>query len=210
MKEIITDIEALDVRSEEIDTRKDGNLVRTINVQLKEVIREKNLVGLSAIQIGYDKRIFCINFNGDVRCFVNPIITSTKGFQLSRETSESLPGKTYIRPRNNDIKVMYQTPLGKTESRELVGLAAIVFQRQLDYLDGLLLCDVGLEIDEDFDKATDEEKEQLISAYLDSLDVKRKQVAEEIAADKDLKQIDDAITFMESVQKGDVEFTTAV
>lgn len=208
MKEIITDVNELAVRSDEIDTRKEGNLVRAINVELKEVIRANNLVGLSAIQIGYDKRLFCINFNGDVRCFVNPIITQRKGFQLARETTESLPGKTYIRPRNNDIKVMYQTPLGKTESRELVGLAAIVFQRQLDYLDGLLLCDVGLEIDSDFDEATDEEREQLISAYLDSIDVKRKQIEEEINTDKDLKQLNDAITFIENVQKGEVEFTT--
>lgn len=207
MKDIITDVDALNVRSDEIDPAKEGNLLRTINVQLKEVIRDKNLLGLSAIQIGYDKRMFCINFAGDIRCFVNPIITKAKGFQLSRETTESIPGKIFIRPRNNDITVMYQTPLGKIESKQLVGLAAIVFQRQLDYLDGLLLSDIGLEIDQDFDEATDEEREQLISAYLESLDMKRKEVEKEIAEDESLSEINNAITFIESVQKGEVEFT---
>ena len=203
--DIITDIEKLSVRADEVDVRKDNKEVREITVALKDTIREHKTLSLSAPQIGFDKRIFVINFNGDLRTFVNPVITNIKGFELSRETCSSLPGKTFIRPRHNDIQVMYQTPLGKIESKRFMGAAAKVFQHQIDHLDGLLLSDIGLEIDEMFDNATEEERQQVINMYLDSLDIKQKEINKEIQEDKTLKQISDGIDFMTKVQKGEVQ-----
>ena len=81
----------------------------------------------------------------------------------------------------------------------------MVFQHCIDHLDGLLLCDVGLEITPEFDKASDEEKEELIKLYMDSLDIKRKELEKEIEGDKDLKQLSDAIDFLESVKKGETD-----
>ena len=100
--------------------------------------------------------------------------------------------------------------LGKTESRKIVGLAAYVFQHELDHLDGLTLADIGLEVGEDFDKATDEERNEVINAYLDSLDIKQKQLEKEIEEDEDLKQTANAIKFMEAVQKGEVKLDDRV
>lgn len=206
MKEIITDVNLLSERCEEVDVRKENELVREITLELKNTLREhKDGVGLAASQIGYNKRIFVINFNGDYRTFVNPIITQVKGLTLSKEGCLSLPGKQYLRPRHNDIQVIYQTPLGKTESKKLVGLAAEVFQHEIDHLDGLLLSDVGMEIPENFDSLTDDEKTQLIKEYMESLDLKQKEMKEEIKEDKDLKQMSDAIDFMEGVATGKVQ-----
>ena len=206
VKEIITDLEKLSDRCDEIDVRKENQLMRDIILDLKQTLRENPTgVGLAANQIGYDKRIFIINFNGDIRTFINPVISQVKGFTLNRESCLSLPGKSFIRPRHNEIMVIYQTPLGKTESRKIVGLAAYVFQHELDHLDGLTLADIGLEIGEDFDKATDEERNEVINAYLDSLDIKQKQLEEEIEEDEDLKQTSNAIKFMEALQKGEIE-----
>ena len=172
---------------------------------LKNAVREHNLLSLSANQIGFDKRIFVINFNGTIRTFVNPVITQVKGFELSRETCSSIPDKTFIRPRHNDIQVMYQTPLGKIESKRFMGAAAKVFQHEMDHLDGLLLSDIGLEIDELFDKATDEERQEVINMYIDSLDIKQKEIDKEIEDDEELKKISDGIDFMTKVQKGEVQ-----
>ena len=97
------------------------------------------------------------------------------------------------------------TPLGKIESRKMFGLAAIVFQHHIDHLNGLLLSDVGLEIDEAFDNATDDEREEVINAYLDSLDLHRKELAEEIASNEDLSKMNNAINFLEKVQNGEIE-----
>jgi hypothetical protein len=39
--------------------------------------------------------------------------------------------------------------------------------------------------------------------YLESLDIKRKELEKEIEEDPELKQVSDAIDFLESVQKGE-------
>lgn len=211
MKEIITDLEKLNDRCDEIDTRKENNEMREIILALKDTLRNnKDGVGLAAPQIGYNKRIFVINFNGDLRTFINPIITQAKGLTLSREGCLSLPGKTFIRPRNTEINVLYQTPLGKSESRKLVGLAANVFQHELDHLDGITLVDIGLEIDEAFDKATEEEKAQIIEMYMDSLDIKKKAADTEIQNSDELKQTNAAIDFMAKLQTGKIELDDSI
>lgn len=205
MKEIILDEEKLSDFAEEIDTRKDNKEIRDIVLELKEIVREKKLNGLSAPQIGYNKRIFVINFNGDIRTFINPILSKFRGMEFSRETCSSIPDKTFIRLRYNDIDIMYQTPLGKIESRRLVGLAAKVFQHQLDHLDGLLLTDVALEIDDDFINASDEDQEKILNMYLDSLDLRQKEIDKEIKEDEDLSKIAEGMKFMEGVAKGEIE-----
>jgi hypothetical protein len=100
---------------------------------------------------------------------------------------------------------MYQTPLGKIESKQLMGAAAKVFQHCLDHLDGLLLSDIGLEVDEMFDNATEEERAEVLNMYLDSLDIKQKEIDKEIQEDEELKQIAEGIDFIEKVQKGEVQ-----
>lgn len=206
IKEIITDLNQLSERADEIDVRKENNEMREIILDLKQTLREhKNGVGLAAPQIGYNKRIFVVNFNGDIRSFINPVITQAKGLTINREGCLSLPGKEYLRPRNTEITVIYQTPLGKTESRKIFGMAAFVFQHELDHLDGITLADIGLQLDDNFDKASDEEKNELIKAYMDSLDIKQKDAEKEIEENPQLKQQADAIKFMEALQKGEVE-----
>ena len=52
---------------------------------------------------------------------------------------------------------------------------------------------------------TEEEREELINAYLDSLDLRQKDVEKQISEDKELKQTADAINFMEKVQSGEID-----
>ena len=209
IKDILTienDEVKLSERSMEIDTKNQAIEMREIVSSLKATMRANDLAYLSAPAIGYQRRIFAINFNDlEIKTFINPVIASAKGLHLAKETSNSIPNKTYIRPRNTEITIMYQRPTGQPESRKLVGLAADIFQQCLDDLDGILLCDIGLEIDENWDKLTDEEKQEIIGEYLDSLDLRQKQLQKEIEDNTELKQIDDAITFMTSVYKGDTE-----
>lgn len=205
MSEILTDLDELGYRSDEIDIRKEGQEMQKIIGELKSIIREKNLKGLAAPCINHFKRIMVLNFSGDLRSFVNPVITKANGLTLSKETCECIPDKTYIRVRNNDIEITYQTPLGKIETRKFVGLAAMVAQHEIDHLDGLLLSDVGLEIDEQFENATEEERQEVINAYLDCLDVKQKQIEKEIEQDEVLQKTQKAIEFMTDLQQGKIQ-----
>ena len=207
IKEIITDESLLGSRSDEVDIKKQGQLVRQVVHAIKSTMRGLGIKSLSAPAIGLPYRIFCMDFSdSEIKTFINPIITSAEGLQLARESCHCIPGKEFIRPRNPKIKVMYQNPTGKILSTEFIGLSAVVFQHELDHLEGLLLGDVGLEIDEQWDKASDEEKQEVISAYLDALDLKQKELQQEIAEDPDLKRTSDAIEFMTKVQRGEVKF----
>lgn len=207
IKEIEKDLNKLSERCDEIDVLKQNIEVRDIVLDLKDTLRTyENGVGLAAPQIGYNKRIFVMKFaNNEYRSFINPIIVDAKGFELSREGCLSFPDKEFIRPRNNQITAIYQTPLGKTETRKFVGFAAKIFQHELDHLDGLTLPDVALELPENYDKLTDDEKEDMIRKYLDSLDVKQKEIDKEIQENENLKKVNDGIEFMQKLAKGEVQ-----
>ena len=108
-------------------------------------------------------------------------------------------------PRFGTIHVIYVTPLGKIESRKIIGRSAVVFNHCMDHLNGLLISDIGLEIDELFDNATDDERAEILKMYAESLDLRQKQLEEAIAADEELSKLDSAVDFMVSVQTGDTK-----
>ena len=206
VKDIITDELQLSERAVEIDVRTQATEMREIIKALKDTMREKGLYSLSAPAIGYNRRIFCIDFkDSEIKTFINPIIAQAKGMQLSIEKCVCIPDKEFMRPRNNDLMIIYQRPTGQIENRQIVGMSAIVFQHELDHLDGLLISDVGIEIDEDFHNATEEEQQEVINAYLDALDIKKKEIDTEINTNPELKQLSDGIDFMESVYKGETK-----
>ena len=84
-------------------------------------------------------------------------------------------------------------------------MSAFKFQHCLDHLNGMLLTDIGLEIDELFDNATDEERAEVIKMYAESLDIRQKELTQQIEQDEELKQIDDAAKFMASVHSGETQ-----
>lgn len=203
VKEIIKDSAVLSDWSTEIDTQKENKLVQEIVLALKATMRANDLQSLSAPQIGYNRRIICLRFGkDDYRTFINPAIENNSNITMSRETCSSIPDKTFIIPRFTKIKFYFTTPLGKVESGTLVGRAAFVFQHAVDHLNGSLVEDIGLEIDELFDSATEEERSEVLRMYAESLDLRQKALQEEINADTDLKQLDDAIKFITSVKDG--------
>lgn len=207
--EIITDIEKLSERSDEVAIRKDSKEIMEINRKLKATIREnKGIRGLCANQIGENKRVCVLNFNGDLVCFVNPMVSEANGVCLSQETSESLPDRKFLAVRNNDITVRYFEPNGKLNAQHLIGEAATVMQQMVDYMNGVTLEDHALEIDDDYEKATDEEKQSIVNLYLDSLDLKQKDLEKQIKENPEEKEVYDGIDFMEKVQKGEVKLTT--
>ena len=69
----------LSQRAEEIDIKTENNLMREIISALKHTIEYNNITALSAPAIGYNKRIFCIKFDTEIKTFINPIITWYKG-----------------------------------------------------------------------------------------------------------------------------------
>lgn len=191
--------------AEVIDPKREKDLVHKIIIDLKDTIRENNLVYLTAPQIGYNKRILVINFNNDLRTFINPIITKMKGFTFQQETCNSIPKKRFIVPRASSVDIIYTTPLGQYQNRTLLGLAATTIQHAIEHLDGTLISLNGLEIDDDFINASDEEKEEILKMYKESL-VGRQELADKAVKEDSLaQQTDEAINFMVGVETGEVK-----
>lgn len=209
----ITDVEELSQSSIEVDIKKDNKKIREIISELKKRMEEDNLTALSAPQIGEKYRIFCIEFtekkgkktNKSIKTFINPVVTGIRGVVVDREADVCIPDKQFIIVRNNDLSLLYQNPLGNPISQKFSGKSSAVIQIMVDHLDGVLLSDLGLEIDERFDEATEEEKNELINAYLKSLDLYKKEVDKDIDSDKDLKSMKDAINFIQSVRNGETK-----
>ena len=208
VKPIITDLVELDKlgRAEEIDPCKENKLMREIISNVKRTMRKNNLVSLSAPAIGYNKRIFCIDFSDkEIKTFINPLVTNLSGMELTREVCSSIPGKEFIRPRNSTIDIIYTTPQGMIKSNSFKGLAASVIQHEIDHLDGITLADIGLEIEDDFNTATDEEKFEIINMYLDSLDMTREDLIKDFQQDENLRQEYEADKFMEMLGQGKIK-----
>lgn len=193
-------------RAEEIDTEKENKLVREIVSKIKRTMRKNNLTSLSAPAVGYNKRIFCVDYSdNEIKTYINPVVSLREGIHLSREVCSSIPGKEYIIPRNNVINIYYQRPNGEVKIQEFKGLASNVLQHEIDHLEGITLDDMGLEIDKDFDEATDEERLEIVNMYLDSLDIMLKDVKEDIENNEELKVISDRLNFTEAVVSGKVK-----
>lgn len=204
--EKIEDEIQLGERCLEIDAKNQASELREIVKAIKDTMRAKGLNSLSAPAIGFKRRIFCIDFKDlEIKTYINPIITRADGLELTLETCSSIPGKRFMRPRNVDIDIMYQSPTGKPEGRQLIGMAAKIFQHEMDHIDGLLLSDVGVEVPDDYETWSDEQKQEFASDYLDSLDLLSKELQKEIDEDPELKEIEKATEFMTKVYKGEVQ-----
>lgn len=194
-------------RAQEIDHEKEGKLLREITSNIKRTMRKEGLISLSAPGIGYNKRVFCIDFSDkEIKSFVNPVISNAEGLQLVREQCSSIPNKEYLVPRNEIIDIIYETPTGVIKTNRFKDVAAFVFQHEIHHLDGVTLEDIGLEVDEDFNNATQEEREEIIEMYLDSLDLRQRYIEEVINSDEELKIVSDRLRFVEALAKGEIEF----
>ena len=154
-------------RAQEINREKDGKLLREITANIKKTMRKNGLTSLSAPGIGYNKRVFCIDFSDqEIKTFINPVITNAEGLQLAKEICSSIPGKEYIRPRNTTVDIIYETPTGKIKTNRFSDVAAFVIQHEIDHLECVTLEDIGLEIESDFEEATQDERNEIIKKNL--------------------------------------------
>ncbi|MFH1601556.1 MAG: peptide deformylase [Candidatus Shapirobacteria bacterium] len=142
-----------------------GLAEKKLITDLKKVIKKSRIgVGLSAPQIGVNKRVFIgqkqVFFpkEQEFSIFINPIIEKTFGRKVyplmadekgnSEEFLEGClsfpdlygPIKRYLK-----ISVSFYQPTGKgnleKQKAQLEGLGAIVFQHELDHLNGVLFVD---------------------------------------------------------------------
>ncbi|NSW73202.1 peptide deformylase [bacterium] len=132
--------------------RKVSKDVKNIDQKLSKVYNEMCIlmnnekgIGLAAPQIGINERFFISkDFSDDsdkTIIFINPEIIEAEDIVESKEGCLSIPGHYDYVKRSNRILVSYLDLSGKNEKREFLDMQSIVFQHELDHLDGILFPD---------------------------------------------------------------------
>ena len=212
---VITDLSKFEERTDEILGSKDpiGQLkeIQATIADLKNVLRnDRDNVCICAPQIGSNLRLFIVKtaetseIKGRYKVFINPIIVSSEGIHLSREINLSIPGKVFLIPRYNKVHVAYQDEMGHACSETYIGSYGEVVQQMIQMLDGITLADLGLEIDEEFDNASEKDKRTIIQMYLDSINSETSELNKEIESNEELKNLNDIIKMQTGLLTGDI------
>ena len=211
---IETDITKFADRVDEITSSVSYDTVKHTIAQLKRALYDnKDAVAICAPQIGVDLRLFVVKTSRTeadrFKIFLNPMIVSSEGLHLSRETNLSIPDKQYIIPRKDKIHVAYQNANGEVGSETYVGAYGEIVQQMIEMLDGITLADYGFDLDDiggpsAYDKASKKQQTEVMAMYLDSLKGYSSELAKEIEANPELKQINDTIDFMKGMMTGEI------
>ena len=202
---LVFDLDELRERVDEVNPIDAQSTVKALIAKLKKY---KELYALSAPQIGIKERVIVFKYNnGEMyKEYINPRIFKAEEYHLVREKDISCPDKEFICPRPGKIFIEYQTQDARPETNVLKDNAAEVFDRMMQYLDGITLEDYGLEVIPEFDEAEEEDKQEVIDMYLKSFKTKAEELNKEIEQDKDAKQLKDAIDFMAAAKEGKIQF----
>lgn len=102
-------------------------------------------VGLAAPQVGVNRRIIVVDVKPDDKkspiMLANPEIVEGDGKIIYEEGCLSLPEFTAEVERMGEVTVRGINEKGEEVSYEAEGLLAVVFQHEIDHLDGILLVD---------------------------------------------------------------------
>ncbi len=106
-----------------------------------ETMYETEGVGLAAPQVGILKRIVVIDIGEGPIVFINPVITETSGEQTGYEGCLSVPGKSGVVTRPNEVTVKAYNE--NMEEFTLTGteLLARAICHECDHLDGIVYVD---------------------------------------------------------------------
>lgn len=123
-----------------------------------ETMHEYEGVGLAAPQVHRSVRVSVIEFEGELRIFINPVLTlMTKETSSYWEGCLSVPGMRGLVARPNKVKVKYLDRDGKIAELVAENFLATVLQHEFDHLDGKVYVDRLVDptkfmFDEEFEK----------------------------------------------------------
>ena len=200
---ILEKLENLERAEEVLDLKKDAKHVSAVLKELKEDLESReDLVGLTAPQIGYNERIIALKFEDGIRFFINPLYVFRDKLKMN---IEPWYGKHYLIPRFEKIEFGYTKPNGVIEQLEFNSNVAFIFQQLYEVLEGLQPSDYGVELNQEFFEATDEERQEVIDAYADSLVRLSNNLKQEIEDDPILREQQHTIDFLTSVAMGETK-----
>jgi peptide deformylase len=107
-----------------------------------ETMKKEKGVGIAAPQVGVNERVIIVDVDGDIDAYINPkIFSASDSLVESEEGCLSVPGTFGIVMRSDRVKVKALDRNGLPVRLSLRGLPAIIFQHEIDHLDGVLFVD---------------------------------------------------------------------
>ncbi len=121
---------------------KPGDEVNKLIEEMREVLREKEGVGLAAPQVGVLKKVILIDTSEEVVPFLNPtIIKESKEKIITKEGCLSVKGVWLEVERPKKVTIKAQTQEGEDVEIIAEDLIAVIFQHEIDHLNGKLFID---------------------------------------------------------------------
>lgn len=125
--------------------RPDKALTRLLE-DMVETMYAAQGIGLAGPQIGVSKRILVVDAGDGPIALVNPRIVDHKGRASGTEGCLSIPGIYGEVERWKEIVVKGLDQNGEPVVYEAGGLLAVVFQHEIDHLDGQLFTDLAVNL----------------------------------------------------------------
>jgi len=134
-----------------VDITKLSELVMLMGNMFDTMYKEHG-VGLAAPQVGKSIQMVVVDCSRDditpyKGTMINPSITYKEGTQTSIEGCLSLSGEWYKVERANKITVEYINIIGDSKIIELEGPTSAVVQHEINHLQGVLLDQIGVRIE---------------------------------------------------------------
>lgn len=104
-------------------------------------------VGIASPQVGRNIRAIVVNTGAHPECYMNPVITKKSETMIeSEEGCLSVPDQFGLVTRHKKITVEAINRHGKRVTLELKGFPSIVFQHEIDHLNGIVFIDKATKI----------------------------------------------------------------
>ncbi|MFH1142706.1 MAG: peptide deformylase [Candidatus Uhrbacteria bacterium] len=145
LKHILTEpnhelrLKSLPIKHQEIKSEKIQQLI----ADMIETMAEADGIGLAAPQIGIRYQVIIVDMKGlGPQAFINPRITKRSFLRVQAEEGcLSVPGVVGLVKRHRKVTIKAYDRQGKKVKLKAVGLDSIVFQHEVDHLDGILFTD---------------------------------------------------------------------
>lgn len=98
-------------------------------------------IGLAAPQVGDNRRITIVSYNGSPMVVINPIIkTKSPRRAMLREGCLSFPGVSRINTsRSKTVQVSFLDIEGNPQTKTFNGIEAVCVQHEIDHLNGITI-----------------------------------------------------------------------
>lgn len=196
MKELITDTFYLDALVEK-------ERVKEITEALKKELNALDKVYLCSNEIGYGEKAFALKADDQIIVYFGPMFTAQGDIGLVSLVEDDV---NYLIPRFKTCSISYLNENGEERTNSFSDIAAAIVHTAMDKLEGVSVSDYGLELTEEFEKASDEEKEEVVKAYIEAISNLGKQLDEDLSKDEDTARLWTNYKFNDAVKNGEVEF----